>query len=122
MFGDLPDDRPLYHAWRDRGWRAHAAVFVAVCGATIVLWLAVRDPHPLPRDYGSDYWWPLWLTLAWATAVLLHLLRTAGLLRVRQDERRPGRRHVDDAQRKRRRRYRRRSPTVSRRASARFWR
>jgi DNA-binding CsgD family transcriptional regulator len=80
VFGDLPDDRSLRRAWRDRRWRAHAGVFVVVTTATVGLWLAVRDPDPLPRDYGADYWWPLWLALVWATVVLLHLLSLAGLL------------------------------------------
>jgi DNA-binding CsgD family transcriptional regulator len=81
LFADLPDERPLRRAWRHRGWRTHAVVFLVVTSATIALWLRVRDPDPLPRDYGTDYWWPLWLTLAWAVLVLLHLLRVAGLLR-----------------------------------------
>jgi DNA-binding CsgD family transcriptional regulator len=79
VFGDLPDDWSLRRAWRDRRWRAHAGAFVGVTAATIGLWLVVRDPDPLPRDYGVDYWWPLWLGLVWATAVLLHLLSVAGL-------------------------------------------
>jgi DNA-binding CsgD family transcriptional regulator len=81
VFADLPDDRPLRHAWRDRHWRAHALLFALATTATLVLWLVVRNPDPLPRDYGPDYWWPLWLALAWAVLVLMHLLRVAGLLR-----------------------------------------
>jgi DNA-binding CsgD family transcriptional regulator len=81
IFADLPDDRSLRHAVRDRRWRAHAAVFAVVMTATLVIWTIVRDPHPRPRDYGADYWWPLWLTVLWATAVLLHLLWTAGVAR-----------------------------------------
>jgi DNA-binding CsgD family transcriptional regulator len=83
VFADLPDDRPLRHAWHDRHWRTHAVVFALVTTATVALWLGVRDPDPLPRDYGADYWWPLWAALAWATVVLLHLLSVAGLLRRR---------------------------------------
>lgn len=83
VLGDLPEpDRPWYRGWRDRGWRTHACMFGAVTGAVIVLWLMVRDPDPLPRDYGVDYWWPLWFALGWAVLVLLHYLWVAGLLRV----------------------------------------
>jgi DNA-binding CsgD family transcriptional regulator len=81
IFADLPADHPLRRAARDRLWRAHAGVFVVVATATIVVWLVVRDPDPLPRDYGADYWWPLWLALAWATLVLLHLVWVSGRLR-----------------------------------------
>lgn len=81
VFADLPDDHPVRRALRDRRWQTHAVVFALVTTATIVLWLGLRDPDPLPRDYGSDYWWPLWFALLWATVVLLHLLRVAGLLR-----------------------------------------
>jgi DNA-binding CsgD family transcriptional regulator len=83
VLGDLPeDDRPWYLGWRDRGWRTHACVFVATTVAVIVVWLWTRDPDPLPRDYGADYWWPLWFALVWAVLVLLHYLWVAGLLRL----------------------------------------
>ncbi|WP_165449641.1 LuxR C-terminal-related transcriptional regulator [Krasilnikovia cinnamomea] len=73
VLGDLPEvDRPWRRAWRDRGWRAHAGVFAVLTTATILLWLGVRDRDPLPRDYGADYWWPLWLALLWAALLLLH--------------------------------------------------
>jgi DNA-binding CsgD family transcriptional regulator len=78
VFADLPADRSLRHAWRDRGWRAHALVFAVITTATVLVWLVVRDPEPPARDYGADYWWPLWFALAWAAAVLLHLVWTAG--------------------------------------------
>jgi DNA-binding CsgD family transcriptional regulator len=77
VFADLPADRSLRRAWRDRGWRAHALVFAVITTATLTVWLVVRNPHPPPRDYGADYWWPLWFALAWATAVLLHLVWAA---------------------------------------------
>jgi DNA-binding CsgD family transcriptional regulator len=80
IFADLPAEHPLRRAWRDRRWRAHAVVFALVTTATVGLWLGVRNPDPLPRDYGPDYWWPLWLALLWATIVLVHLLWVAGLL------------------------------------------
>ena len=79
VFADLPADRSLRRAWRDRGWRAHALVFAVITTATVTVWLVVRNPHPPPRDYGADYWWPLWFALAWATAVLLHLVWAAGV-------------------------------------------
>jgi DNA-binding CsgD family transcriptional regulator len=81
VFADLPDDHPVRTAWHDRHWRTHAVLFAVVTTALLVVWAVVRDPDPLPRDYGMDYWWPVWLALLWATVVLLHLLRTAGLLR-----------------------------------------
>jgi DNA-binding CsgD family transcriptional regulator len=74
VFADLPDVYPLRRAWRDRYWRAHAVVFALVTTATVTVWLITRDPDPLPRDYGGDYWWPLWLALAWATLLLVHLV------------------------------------------------
>jgi DNA-binding CsgD family transcriptional regulator len=81
VFADLPDDHPLRTAWRDRFWRTHAALFAVVTTAMLVVWAAVRDPDPLPRDYGADYWWPVWVALLWGTVVLLHLVGAAGLLR-----------------------------------------
>jgi DNA-binding CsgD family transcriptional regulator len=83
VLGDLPEtDRPWYQGWRDRGWRTHAGVFAVITAAVIVLWLWTRDPDPLPRDYGADYWWPLWFALVWGVLVLLHYLWVAGLLRL----------------------------------------
>jgi DNA-binding CsgD family transcriptional regulator len=87
IFADLPADRSLRRAWRDRGWRAHALVFAVITTGTVLVWLVVRDPHPPARDYGADYWWPLWFALAWATAVLLHLVWTvAAPVNVSTDE------------------------------------
>jgi DNA-binding CsgD family transcriptional regulator len=78
---DLPDDADLRpRGRRDPAWRAHALVAAAVSGGMIGLWQLTRDPTPAPRDYGADYWWPLWFGFFWSLAVLLHYLYAAGRL------------------------------------------
>jgi DNA-binding NarL/FixJ family response regulator len=55
-------------------------MFVVTVGAVLGLWQATRNPHPLPRDYGADYWWPLWFGLVWGVLVLAHFLVAARLV------------------------------------------
>ena len=71
---------PWRLGWQDRGWRAHAGMFVVTVGTVLGLWQATRNPHPLPRDYGADYWWPLWFGLVWGVLVLAHFLVAARLV------------------------------------------
>jgi len=83
---DEPKDvGPWRLGWQDRGWRAHAGMFVVTVGAVLGLWQATRNPHPLPRDYGADYWWPLWFGLVWGVLVLAHFLVAAGLVDLPQN-------------------------------------
>ncbi|MEV4641503.1 LuxR C-terminal-related transcriptional regulator [Actinoplanes sp. NPDC049548] len=82
VFADLPDDDPIWRrGWRDTRWRAHALAALVLAPAALLLWQVTRDPHPPLRDYGADYWWPLWAALTWAALILLHFLSAAGLLR-----------------------------------------
>jgi DNA-binding CsgD family transcriptional regulator len=73
VLADLPD---VTSHWtrlrRDRGWRTHAVTALVVEAFLVVLWQLIRDPHPPARDYGTDYWWPFWVALVWATLLLLH--------------------------------------------------
>jgi DNA-binding CsgD family transcriptional regulator len=80
LLQDLPDLDPPRRAWREPGWRAHVAVAVPAIGAMIGLWQLTRDPTPAPKDYGIDYWWPLWVGLWWGLALVLHYLHADGRL------------------------------------------
>lgn len=80
---------PWRLGWRDRGWRAHAGMYVVTTAAVIGLWQVTRNPHPLPRDYGIDYWWPLWFGLVWGVLVLAHFLVAARLLPLPHSAARP---------------------------------
>lgn len=81
LLRDLPDGvGPLRRGWRDRVWRSHLLVFGLTSSGVIGVWQLTRDRNPAPKDYGVDYWWPLWFGLGWAVVVLLHLLYAAGLL------------------------------------------
>ena len=72
---DLPHDDP-----RRQGWRTHATVAAITIGGLIGLWQITRDPTPAPKDYGADYWWPLWAAFFCGLTVLLHYLHTTGRL------------------------------------------
>ncbi|KAB2345915.1 LuxR C-terminal-related transcriptional regulator [Actinomadura rudentiformis] len=77
---DLPDEpRPRP---RDTSARDHAMVAASVSGVLIGLWQLTRDPSPAPKDYGADYWWPLWFSFFWSLAVLLHYLLASGRLSI----------------------------------------
>ena len=87
---DLPaDTEPPPAGHRDPGWRTHALVATVTIGAVVGLWEITRDHTPAPKDYGADYWWPLWFGFFWGLAVLLHYLRADGRLG------RPGGRELD---------------------------
>ena len=78
---DLPaDTEPQPAGRRDPVWRTHALVATVTIGAVVGLWEITRDHTPAPKDYGADYWWPLWFGFFWGLAVLLHYLRAAGRL------------------------------------------
>ena len=78
LLADLPGPRTAPPGWRDRGLRAHAALFAAGSAVLVVAWLLTRDPTPAPTDEGSGYYWPVWIVLAWAFALALHGLRAFG--------------------------------------------
>ena len=80
LLRDLPDEEPPQRGWRAPVWGAHALMAGLPIGGLIGLWQITRDPTPAPKDYGADYWWPLWAAFFWGMAVLLHYMLTTGRL------------------------------------------
>jgi DNA-binding CsgD family transcriptional regulator len=78
LLADLPDLDSGPQGIRDRGLRTHAALFVALSAALVLLWLATRDPSPGPSDAGIGYYWPFWVVFAWAVVLALHGLHAFG--------------------------------------------
>jgi DNA-binding CsgD family transcriptional regulator len=78
LLADLPGPPAAPPGWGDRGLRTHAALFAAGSAALVVAWLLTRDPTPAPTDQGSGYYWPVWIALAWAFALVLHGLHAFG--------------------------------------------
>jgi DUF1707 SHOCT-like domain/2TM domain len=73
---DLPD----LASWRYRiahlSLGAHAAAFVVVNAALLVVWEATRAQPRTPADEGVGYWWPFWILLVWAAGLAAHAVRS----------------------------------------------
>ena len=60
----------------DRALRAHALAFAAGSAVLLATWWLTRDPTPAPSDEGAGYYWAVWVVLAWAGLLALHVARS----------------------------------------------